>query len=302
MLFEGHTRLICISMVTCGSGLGGIFYPYFMVWLNDNFGLNRTFLILGGIMLNTIPLTFLWHKHPRAVNKSSNLKSSSRLSTSSVTPTEVSEIATESSIAQCKNSTMQPNSVADSQESFARPPSSFKMSYESSASPSDTSAALSNSTKSPHQSSVLLSLESTTPSDSSETISQSSSEATPDSSATVSESSPKQSKKNIFQVLLQTVSYKPFIFLSLGIGFSLATVQAFNLLVMDILQSNGLSITESLNAVIVNNAASIPGRLMPGLLQRIPGYSSVMTPILAALLGGVGMMMVNFIFTFTGII
>ena len=71
---------------------------------------------------------------------------------------------------------------------------------------------------------------------------------------------------------------------------------------MDILQSSGLSITESLNAVIVNNAASIPGRLMPGLLQRIPGYSSVMTPILAALLGGVGMMMVNFIFTFTGII
>ena len=253
-------------------------------------------------MLNTIPLTFLWHKHPRAVNKSSNIKSSSRLSTSSVTQIEVSETATESSIAQCKNSTMQSNSVTDSQESFAKPPSSFKMSYESSASPSDTSAPLSNSTKSPDQSSVLPSYCSTTPSDSSETISQSSSEATPDSSAAVSESSPKQSKKNIFQALLQTVSYKPFIFLSLGIGFSLATVQAFNLLVMDILESNGLSITESLNAVIVNNAASIPGRLMPGLLQRIPGYSSVMTPILAALLGGVGMMMVNFIFTFTGII
>lgn len=56
----------------------------------------------------------------------------------------------------------------------------------------------------------------------------------------------------------------------------------------------------SLNAVIVSSAASVPARLIPGLLNRIKGYSSIMTPVLATLLGACGILLLNFSSTFYG--
>ena len=188
-LFEGQTRIICISTVTAGSGLAGIFYPYILDWLSNRFGLNGVFLLLSGITMNIIPLTFLWTTHTRSTaNPSSNVTKTSAI-----------------------------------------PP-----------------------------------------------------------------------KKNFCKSFTKTVSYKPFLFLFLGVGFIFSTVNVFGILAMDILGSNGLSVAESLDAVIVSNAASIPGRLIPGFLQKIPGYSSVMTPLVASLLGVGGILLLNFISTFTG--
>ena len=42
-------------------GIGSMVYPYVIDWLVKSYGLKGTFLILGGVILNSIPLAFTWH-------------------------------------------------------------------------------------------------------------------------------------------------------------------------------------------------------------------------------------------------
>ena len=69
---------------------------------------------------------------------------------------------------------------------------------------------------------------------------------------------------------------------------------------MDIFATNGLSIEDGLIALIVSNTASVPSRLIPGFANRIKCYSSIMTPILAAILGVSGMVLLSFARSFIG--
>ena len=86
----------------------------------------------------------------------------------------------------------------------------------------------------------------------------------------------------------------------MGMGLVLSMINMYDILAMDILSSNGLSNEQSLNAIIVSGAASIPSRMLPGLMNRINGCSSVATPVLAALFGMCGVVMVIFLTGFVG--
>ena len=179
-------------------GVGGIIYPYLLQWLTETFGLNGTFLLLGGAALNTVPLAVLWGvpKNRRKVRTKSN----------------------------------------------------GNKPYEENDSPS------------------------------------------------------KNNRKSFLKNIADTVCYKPFLFLFLGVGLLVSTINIFGILAMDIYATNGLSIEDGLIALIVSNTASVPSRLIPGFANRIKCNSSIMTPILAAILGVSGMVLLSFARTFLGML
>ena len=173
--------------------MGGLAFPYLLMWLSDMFGLSGTFLLLGGLSLNTIPLAALWNI-PCKPKKGKHSKD--------------------------KNATEQ-----------------TEQSY----------------------------------------------------------------KRNTFlRSIYETLKYKPFLFLMLGVGFSLSTINIHGILAMDILDTNGLSPDESITAIIVTNAASIAARLIPALTNKIRGYSTILTPTLASLVGSSGMLLFIFVPNFVG--
>ena len=177
-------------------GVGGIIYPYLLQWLTETFGLNGTFLLLGGAALNTIPLAVLWGV-PKNRKK-------------------------------------------------ARTKGSGEEQFEINEKPSE------------------------------------------------------KNHKSFLKNIANTVCYKPFLFLFLGVGLLVSTINIFGILAMDILATNGLSIEDGLIALIVSNTASVPSRLIPGFANRIKCYSSIMTPILAAILGVYGMVLLSFARSFIG--
>ena len=178
-------------------GVGGIIYPYLLQWLTETFGLNGTFLLLGGVSLNTIPLATLWG----ASNSQKKMKGNSN----------------------------------DEENTIERP-------------------------------------------------------------------AEKGDQQNFFHNICDTVKYKPFLFLFLGLGLLISTFNIFGILAMDIFATNGLSVESSIIAVTVSNAASVPSRLIPGFANRIKRCRTIMTPVLAAVLGAFGMILLILVPSFTGML
>lgn len=135
-LFTGQTRFICLAMVSSAPGVGGIAYPYILDWLINKFGLHGTFLLVGGTVMNTIPMVILWG----APNSRRQKVKSSKYSESSTTEASLK---------------------------------------------------------------------------------------TPESTPQKTEPSSKNTKGNFLQTILKTVRYKPILFLFLGVGLTLSTINLF---------------------------------------------------------------------------
>ena len=192
LCFEGHARLIGLSVVSSAIGIGGMVYPYLLVWMEDSYGLRGTFLLLGGITLNGIPMSLLW-KH---LNQSIQLNREGDTS-----PGDLSEITR-----------------------------------------------------------VLLSR------------------------------------------VTETLKSKPFVAALIGFTMAMPSVNMFEILSLDVLETNGLTRNTSVTLFIILNAVSIPGRLVPGLVQRIRGLSSMIAPILGVLISGLGMILINATHTVAGMV
>lgn len=193
-LFQGQARFLCLSILSSAPSIGGLFFPYLLQWLGDTFGLNGTFLLLGGMSLNTIPLAALWN-----------------------TRTWEKKI---------QNHTEDRDFTGKGKK--------------------------------------------------------------------------KTEIYNLFKSAYKTAKYKPFLFLFVGIGLSLSTINVNGILAMDILETNGLSAGDSITVIFVTNTASIASRIIPSLTNKIRGYSSVMTTVLASLTGSSGMLLLIFLPNFTG--
>ena len=98
----------------------------------------------------------------------------------------------------------------------------------------------------------------------------------------------------------ETIQHKPFCTALLGYGLALPSITMFEILALDILESNGLERNLSVMLFIVLNAASIPGRLVPGLIKRIRGCASLTGPMLGALISAIAMGLLNLTNTIEG--
>lgn len=63
--FSGRTRMIALSVVNSAAGIGAMGYPYILSWFYNTVGLEGTFLLLSGITMNGIPISFLWIQEKR---------------------------------------------------------------------------------------------------------------------------------------------------------------------------------------------------------------------------------------------
>ncbi|XP_052820305.1 monocarboxylate transporter 1-like [Mya arenaria] len=62
--FTGRQRHVCLSILSTGTGLAGVFYPFLLPRLVEVFGLMGTFLVLGGLFLNVwiISILIYWNQ------------------------------------------------------------------------------------------------------------------------------------------------------------------------------------------------------------------------------------------------
>ena len=162
-------------------------YPYIVDWLAESYGLKGTFLILGGVTLNSIPLAFTWHSSNHVTNIHAPGKRDS-----------------------CQ----------------------------------------------------LL--------------------------------------RGMCSNIVKVLKYPPFPFMLVGNGLGAGLVTIFDILSLDVVESTGMSRDQSIIAYVAMKAASIPSRLVPGILDKIPGCSAVMTPAIGSMLGAVGMITLNFVSGFVG--
>ena len=169
------------------SGTGSMVYPYVVDWLVKSYGLKGTFLILGGVTLNSIPLAFTWHTSNHVTNIHAPGKRTSRQLLSWM----------------CSN-------------------------------------------------------------------------------------------------IVKVLKYPPFPFMLVGNGLGAGLVTIFDILSLDVVESTGMSRDQSIIAYVAMKAASIPSRLVPGILDKIPGCSAVMTPAIGSMLGTIGMITLNFVSGFVG--
>ncbi|KAL5019912.1 hypothetical protein ScPMuIL_002804 [Solemya velum] len=56
--FQGRLRIKAIALASVGVGIGGITSPYIAVMLEEKYGVRGAFLVLSGIILNTIPVSY----------------------------------------------------------------------------------------------------------------------------------------------------------------------------------------------------------------------------------------------------
>ena len=192
LCFEGQARLIGLSVVSSAIGIGGMVYPYLLTWMVDTYGLKGTFLLMGGITLNGIPMAFLW-KHLNEHTKRKNA--------SEIKPINFGELYT-----------------------------------------------------------LLLSR------------------------------------------VKETMKFKPFLATLIGFALAMPSVNMFEILALDVLESNGLTRSISVIMFVILNAVSIPGRLVPGFIKRVHGLSSMMAPVLGALISGLGMLLINATKTLAGMV
>lgn len=110
----------------------------------------------------------------------------------------------------------------------------------------------------------------------------------------------KQSLKDLFANVKGTIRHKPFQAVLLGFGLALQSINLFQILIFDILESNGLEQNQSLIAVMVLNAVSVLGRLIPGFFKHIHGLSTTTAPLIGTLGSGIGILIMTLSKDFTG--
>ena len=190
--FKGQMTLVATSVATASIGVGSVLFPYLIRVIEAKYGLRGMLLILGGITLNSIPLTLMWDNSvPNAIS----------------TP-------------------------------FLQKHMRCGFLY-----------------------GILC---------------------------------------GICRNLRNVLTYPPFPFVLIAIGLSLSCSLVFEILALDILKSIGLSRDNSMTCYVLLQAVSVPGRLIPGFMNKIPGFSSVMSPVIGALLGGVVMLLLNYVRSYTG--
>ena len=75
-MFTGQKRVLYLSIQTSLGSLSGLIYPYIYEWLINSYGLDGTFLILGGIFCHKLPFAILCLRNHAslAVDKASENK------------------------------------------------------------------------------------------------------------------------------------------------------------------------------------------------------------------------------------
>ena len=107
---------------------------------------------------------------------------------------------------------------------------------------------------------------------------------------------------SIISKFINTVTYKPFSALILTFACAIPSVNMFEILLLDVLETSGLSRDRGIILLVVLNAVSIPARMFPGLINKIPRCKSVMSLMVGSVTSVAAIILLRFTRGFTGTI
>lgn len=95
-------------------------------------------------------------------------------------------------------------------------------------------------------------------------------------------------------ILKELFNNTPFILFAVGQALAHSSLRVLSVFVVDVLKERGLSPSESTIGLMVLNFCGIPGRLLPGLVKKVPRGSSFICVILVTALASPAIVGLNF--------
>ena len=108
-------------------------------------------------------------------------------------------------------------------------------------------------------------------------------------------------KPGIFAIFISTVTYKPFFLLMCSLACAIPTVNVVEILLLDVLETNGQSRDRAILLQIILNFVAIPGRMFPGLVNKIPRCNSHVALIMGTVTSGLSLILLNITHGLAGI-
>ena len=286
--FQGKTKLVALSVATGVIGIGGTGYPYLLKICINHFGLKGTLLLLGGISMNAVPLAILWSppgekqvsrviqikdktEHDTILVEHKSKKSQDPNDIDSHNKTDLDKTFLNHKIKQPPVLTDIDSQNTTELDAFILPESKDE---------NTTAAVESHITISPlnkgnaHHQTLMHN----------KTRNGNANQRT------------KNSKKvsGLFTVFLPTIKYKPFFILVCCFGCVTPALNMFEVLLLDVLETSGLSRDSSVTSLIIYNSFAIPGRIFPGFVNKIPRCSSGMSSVLGTIISMIGAVLLIF--------
>ena len=296
--FQGKTKLVALSVATGVIGIGGTGYPYLLKICINHFGLKGTLLLLGGISMNAVPLAILWSppgekQVSKVISRVIQIKDKTEHDTTLVE--HKSKKGEDSNDVDSHNKgdldktflnheIKQPTVLTDIDSHNATELDAFIV--PESKNDNTTAAVESYITINPlnkgnvhHQTCIHK-----------KTHNGNANQRT------------KNSKKvsGLFSVFLPTIKYKPFFILVCCFGCVTPALNMFEVLLLDVLETSGLSRDSSVTSLIIYNSFAIPGRIFPGFVNKIPRCSSGMSSVLGTIISMIGAVLLIFTSGYAG--
>ena len=110
----------------------------------------------------------------------------------------------------------------------------------------------------------------------------------------------KSGSEGIVSKFIETVTYKPFSVLICAFACAMPALITFEILYLDVLETNGLSRDNGITLIIIMNGVCIPSRIFPGLIHKIPRCSSSLGMIIGPLVFMMGIILLTLVSGFAG--
>ncbi|XP_052798318.1 monocarboxylate transporter 4-like [Mya arenaria] len=247
--FEGsNLNRIVMSVLSTGSGVGGIIYPYIIAYLDEQYGLPGIFMILSGVLLNNIALMILWSSDnkPHKEKKSTNAPAKETHDNPAFHMKEITSYNTE--ISQRTQQAHQNNIQHE---------------------------ALTSTINTEHNTNIVIIEKLETTWGKNRGNGESNKKTT-------------ETKLIIKDSLLSLIRNKVFMMYCVSFSFAMPALNVPVIFIVDIFVSRGFSMKNAIFALLMFNVFSALGRICPGLLLKIPSMPILGVPMLALLLSAIG--------------
>ena len=104
-------------------------------------------------------------------------------------------------------------------------------------------------------------------------------------------------KKSWKKILIGLIKNRPYIFFAIGQALAHQSLMVLSVFVTDILKDRGLGSYEATGALMAFNFGSLPGLLLPGIVDKIPRTNSLVAVITTTLVATPAVIALNFVST-----
>ena len=241
--FEGTTQNIALSVLLTMPIVGGVPYPYLLRYLSDTFEIHLTFLIVGCLIGITMPITLTWYIPKQRQNI---------METQQEVPNRENDIHENGEPSVNRYETM--DAVPDEDTNNATTENVITT-IELSCDNRVFSHMITSNKDDPDGQNI---------------------DTRRNTSQQIMTTQPLKTRetKNWRMILKILLTNVPFVLFVFGHAFASSSLRVLATILTDVLRDRGLTSTETTVALMIYNFSGIPGRLLVGLVKKIPRGSS----------------------------